>query len=91
MTANPLDLLGYAAACCTTFSFVPQAWRVWRSRSAADISTPMYVTFIIGVALWLAYGLLLDALPIIAANAVTLVLASAVLGMKWRFERRPRG
>ncbi|GAC1622294.1 MAG: hypothetical protein NVS9B10_06120 [Nevskia sp.] len=88
MSPSLLDALGYVAASFTTFSFVPQAWRVWRSRSADDISTPMYVIFLIGVLLWLAYGIVLNATPIIAANCVTLVLAGAVLGMKWRYARR---
>jgi len=86
-----IDALGYAAASCTTFSFIPQAWRVWRTRSAHDISTPMYVLFITGVALWTAYGMVLQAAPIIIANCVTLLLAGAVLGMKWWFERGEQG
>ena len=85
MASQLIDALGYAAAGCTTFSFVPQAWRVWRLRSAQDISTPMYVLFIIGVALWMIYGIVLHAMPIILANAVTILLAASVLWMKWRF------
>lgn len=87
MSPSLIDALGYAAASCTTFSFIPQAWRVWRTRSAHDISTPMYVLFITGVALWLAYGVVLCAMPIIIANSVTVLLAGSILGMKWRFER----
>lgn len=83
------DVLGYAAASCTTFSFLPQAWRVWRLRSADDISTPMYVIFLFGVSLWLLYGLALGAAPIIVANLLTIVLAGSVLLMKWHFARRP--
>ncbi len=81
------DLLGYAAAGCTTLAFVPQVLQVWRSGSARDISTAMYAVFIVGVALWLVYGLAIGAAPIVAANGLTLLLASAVLAMKWRFRR----
>lgn len=81
---------GYAAAACTTLSFVPQVLKIWQTRSAADISSGMYGLFIVGLALWLAYGVILKSWPIICANTVTIALAAAVLLMKWHFERRPR-
>lgn len=79
--------LGFAAAAFTTFSFVPQVLLVWRTRAAAGVSTGMYAIFIAGVALWLWYGLQIGSLPVVLANGTTLVLASSVLLMKWRFER----
>ena len=88
---SAIDYLGFAAASCTTASFLPQALKVWRERSAAGISMGMYLIFIVGVALWLCYGLLLRAWPVVAANAVTLLLASAIVVMKWHFERADRG
>lgn len=77
--------LGLAAGLLTTVAFLPQVWQVWKSRSARDISLPMYLIFTLGVALWLVYGLMTAAVPVIAANAVTLLLAGAVLVMKLRF------
>lgn len=79
------DLIGSAAATLTTISFIPQAWKVWRSRHTADISLGMYSLFTLGVALWLWYGLLMESWPIIAANSITLLLAGAVLVMKLKF------
>ncbi len=78
------DLVGYAAASLTTIAFVPQAWKIWTTRSAAGVSLRMYGIFTLGVALWLAYGLLLGAWPIIVANTVTLVLALFILAMRIR-------
>jgi MtN3 and saliva related transmembrane protein len=75
-------LLGYPAAFLTTIAFVPQAWRSWRTRDLSGISLPMYALFTLGVALWLCYGLAIGSLPVIAANAVTLMLASVVLWLK---------
>jgi MtN3 and saliva related transmembrane protein len=80
-----VDAVGTAAAFLTTVAFVPQVLKIWRSRSAKDISLPMYVVFTVGVALWLVYGLLLGAMPIIIANCVTLALAFAVVVMKLRW------
>ena len=79
------DLIGYCAAFLTTFSFAPQAWLTWRTRDVRGISLGMYSVFAAGVALWLAYGLLLQAWPIVLANAVTLALALAILAMKLRY------
>lgn len=80
-----IDTIGLVAGALTTIAFVPQFWKTWRSRSARDISLGMFVLFTLGVALWLVYGLLTGALPVIAANTVTLVLALAILVMKLRF------
>lgn len=79
------DLVGYLAAILTTCSFVPQAWHTFRTRDVTGISLGMYSVFACGVALWLAYGLLLAAWPIVAANAITLGLALTILGMKLRY------
>jgi MtN3 and saliva related transmembrane protein len=79
------DYVGYLAASLTTLSFVPQALHTWRSRDVSGISLGMYSVFTAGIALWLAYGLLIEAWPVVVANVITLGLASAILGMKLRF------
>ncbi|MBI3481199.1 MAG: SemiSWEET transporter [Nitrosomonadales bacterium] len=79
------DWIGSAAATLTTTAFLPQAWQVWRTRHTADISLGMYALFTLGVGLWLTYGILLAAWPIIIANSITLILAGAVLLMKIKF------
>lgn len=84
------DLIGYIAASLTTLSFVPQALHTFRTRDVSGISLGMYSAFTLGVALWLVYGLLVNAWPVVAANAITLALALAILVMKLRFHpRRP--
>lgn len=81
------DLIGTLAACLTTASFVPQAWLSFKTRDVSGISLSMYSVFTVGVALWLAYGLLLRAWPIVVANAITLGLALMILGMKLVYGR----
>jgi MtN3 and saliva related transmembrane protein len=80
-----IDLIGYIAAFFTTFSFIPQALKTFRTRDVSGISLGMYSAFTVGVALWLAYGLLLMAWPIVIANVVTLSLALSILLMKLRY------
>lgn len=79
------ELIGFLAAALTTCSFIPQAWLTFRTRDVSGISLGMYSVFTVGIALWLCYGLLLGAWPVVAANAVTLALACAILWMKIRF------
>ena len=86
MMAAP-ELVGYLAAALTTVSFVPQVWHTYRTRDVSGISLGMYIVFATGVFLWLVYGLLLDAWPIVVANAVTLALALAILAMKLKWGR----
>lgn len=87
---NPtfIDWLGYAAAMFTTCSFVPQAILTVKSQDVSGISLGMYSAFTVGIALWLAYGWMMGAWPIIAANAVTLILASIILFTKVWVDRK---
>ncbi len=84
MTAdsNLIDWIGYAAASLTTLSFVPQAWHTFQTRDVRGISLGMYSAFTLGVLLWLVYGVMLGAWPVIVANAITLALAACILAMK---------
>ena len=86
-----IDAVGYAAAILTTASFVPQAWLTFRTRDVRGISLAMYSVFTLGVALWLGYGVLMRAWPIVIANAVTLALAASILLMKLAHGRREPG
>ena len=83
------DGLGYFAATLTTASFIPQAWLTFRSRDVSGISLGMYSLFTLGVGMWLAYGMVLRAWPIVIANTVTFVLAAAILTMKLTLRDRP--
>jgi MtN3 and saliva related transmembrane protein len=84
------ELVGYLAAALTTCSFLPQAWLTFRTRDVRGVSLGMYSVFTAGVALWLLYGLLMAAWPIVIANAVTLALAVTILTMKLRYRRSQR-
>ena len=85
-----MDWLGYLAAALTTAAFVPQAWLTFRTRNVSGISVGMYSVFTLGVLLWLVYGVLLKAWPLIVANLVTLMLAAGILLMKLVIDaRRP--
>ena len=85
-TINPIDILGLVAGTLTTVAFVPQLVKVWRSKSAKDISYIMFILFIIGIILWEIYGWEIHSLPIILFNVITFILGSAILTLKFIFE-----
>jgi MtN3 and saliva related transmembrane protein len=80
------ETIGYIAGICTTLAFVPQVRRTLRTRSARDISLSMFIVFTIGVLLWLIYGFIIQSLPIILANMITLILAGTILTCKVIYE-----
>lgn len=82
------DVIGYIAASLTTLSFLPQALHTFRTRDVSGISLGMYSLFTLGIALWLVYGVLQGAWPLILANSVTFTLALCILAMKLRYGRR---
>jgi MtN3 and saliva related transmembrane protein len=79
---DPATLVGSAATLCSVTSFVPQAWKVIRTRDTSSISTGMYVITVIGFALWFTYGLLLWQWPLILTNGLCLLLSGFILVMK---------
>lgn len=81
-------VVGALATLCSTTSFVPQAWKVVRTRDTSAISTGMYVVTVAGFSLWLAYGVLLGSWPLVVANAVCLALSAFILAMKVLPRRR---
>ena len=87
VSARWVDIVGSLAAILTTVSFFPQAWHSFKTKDVSGVSLGMYSVFTVGVALWLVYGLLLRAWPIVVANVITLGLAVAILGMKLVFGR----
>ena len=85
------DAVGLVAATLTTVAYVPQIRRIIKTRSAHDISWWMFGIMTAGAMLWLWYGLRLPALPVVAANVVTLALLAVILFLKWRFGRDAPG
>jgi MtN3 and saliva related transmembrane protein len=84
------DFIGLVAGALTTVAFIPQLLKIYASKSGKDVSARMFVMFSAGVALWLAYGILIGSLPVILANGVTLALSVAIMVLKVRYARRDR-
>ena len=78
--------LGLLAGGLTTASFVPQVTKIWKTKSAKDVSLTMFVAFCVGVGLWLTYGIIKKDWAILLTNGVTLVLGLAILVMKIKYK-----
>lgn len=90
--SNPawIEIIGFTAACLTTSSFLPQALKIWRSRSARDVSLVMYLMMAFGSGLWLTYGVLIGSPALMAANSTALALVLCILALKCRELLFPR-
>ena len=85
-----LETLGFIAAILTTLSFLPQALRIRRRRSADDVSFTMYLMMVTGQSLWLVYGVVIASPSMIGANVVAMSFVTWVLVMKLRHLKRMR-
>jgi len=83
-------IVGLLAATLTTSAFLPQMIKTWRTKSAKDVSYTMLITFIIGIFLWLIYGILRQDIAIILANAFTLLFNLTILYLKIKYGRTPQ-
>jgi MtN3 and saliva related transmembrane protein len=86
MKTSLLNTIGIAAGTLTTASFVPQAVKIWQAKAAKDVSLVMFFILATGVALWVVYGIIAGALPIILTNSFTLVLAVAIIVLKIKYK-----
>jgi MtN3 and saliva related transmembrane protein len=80
-----VSVLGYLAGGLTTLSLLPQVIKIYKSRSAGDISVVMYLFFVAGISLWIIYGIAINSMPVIIANAISLCLGITVIILKIRF------
>ena len=84
MNQSLIEFFGFAAAFCTTAAYVPQVWRIWRTRSTQDISLGMFMVMTVGLIFWLVYGFAIGSLPVIVCNGATLVMTATILLLKLR-------
>jgi MtN3 and saliva related transmembrane protein len=82
------ETIGSAAGICTTASLVPQLHRIWRTKSARDLSLAMFLVFGLGVALWITYGITANSPSVIVTNSCSMVLVIAILTLAIRYKKR---
>jgi MtN3 and saliva related transmembrane protein len=83
---DAITIIGLIAALFTTVSLLPQLIKVYKTKSAKDISTGMFTLFGSGVFLWFVYGVFVNDLPIIVANSLAFVQAAVILFFKAKYK-----
>ena len=82
-------IVGFIAGLVTTAANLPQVWKTYRGKSGEGLSFRMLLALAIGLGLWIVYGIMSKSLPLIATNAVVVLLILSLIGMKLKFDRAP--
>lgn len=85
-----IETIGMLAGGCTTVSMLPQVLRIWRTKSARDLSLSMFLIFGCGIGLWIAYGIAANSPSVIVTNSITMAFVLAILVLAIRYNRRSR-
>lgn len=80
------DALGLLAGVCTTVAVVPQIRKAWKTKKVEDVSPGMFIVLLVGLALWVVYGILQEDIPIIATNGLALCLNGLMLFLMVRYK-----
>jgi MtN3 and saliva related transmembrane protein len=84
MAPGLVDAIGATGAVLTTLCWVPQAVKIIRERETRAISLPGTTLCVLGVLLWLVYGLAIVDAPLIGSSIVTLAITATILALKIR-------
>lgn len=80
-----ITIMGFAAAFCTTASFLPQAVKTIKTKDTSGISLYMYILFTTGTVLWMLFGIFSHNMPVTVANVITTFFAAVILYYKIKF------
>ncbi len=83
---DSFEIIGLIAAVLTTTAYVPQAYKAWKTKSAGSVSLAMYLIMLVGITLWLVYGIHLNSLSMILANSATIILTLTIIYFKLKYK-----
>ena len=81
-----IEILGLAAGTITSITFLPQVIHIWKTKSAKDLSLAMLLLLILGVLMWLTYGILVKDAAIIYTNTMVFLMSIILLAFKLKFK-----
>jgi len=85
---DSIEVLGLIAACLTTYAFLPQVYKTWKTKDVSAFSLPTFSLFFVGIVFWLVYGILKESLSMILANTITLVSSFTLLVFVFKYRKR---
>jgi MtN3 and saliva related transmembrane protein len=89
MAMDMVQILGLVAGTCTSLAAAPQLIKAWKTKEVKDISLKMFLLYVIGVGLWLFYGVLKSDTPIVITNSISLAFNAAMLFLKLKYKDKP--
>ena len=88
---STLQILGLAAGTITSITFLPQVIQIWKTKSVKDLSMPMLLLLILGVSMWLTYGILVMDAAIIYTNSMVLAMSFIMMFFKIKYNEKRGG
>jgi len=85
---DDIEVIGLIAACLTTYAFLPQVYKTWKTKDVSGFSLPTFSLFFVGIVFWLVYGILKESLSMILANSITVLSSFALLVFIYKYRKR---
>ncbi len=82
-----IEILGLIAGTISSITFLPQVIKIWQTKSAKDLSIPMLLLLVLGVSMWLAYGIIIKNVPVIYTNSMVLLMSFIMLFFKFKYNK----
>lgn len=81
-----IEIIGFIAGIITTAAYLPQVYKIWKTKNTVGVSLFMYLVMFIGISLWLYYSFIIDRPSLIAANSITLIIVTTIIYFKIKFK-----
>lgn len=82
-----IEASGHIGSILSSITFVPQVYKVWKTRSANDLSLTMMLIVFLSTVIWLVYGVGNRLMPVIICNGIICFLSLMLIYFKWRFKK----
>lgn len=82
------QIIGILAGACTSISLLPQLIKTIKEKKGGDISYVMLVILLVGLGLWIWYGILKEDYPIIITNSISFLLNSLIIGFNIHYSNK---
>lgn len=85
---NWIEFAGHVGAFLSSVTFIPQVYKVWKSKSVNDLSLAMILIVFLSTIIWLVYGIALNLWPVILANSIICLLSALLIYFKLTFAKK---
>jgi MtN3 and saliva related transmembrane protein len=82
-----IQLVGIVAGIFTSSSLMPQLIKTFKTKKAEEISLIMLITLMLGIGLWIYYGILREDLPIIITNGFSFMLNIILIVLRIKYKK----